>query len=102
MTLSVLCGTPGEEPRADVHLLSYNVGLTSDQVDPDKEAGMSSTVYKFTTQLMDVIQRMFTGGADTPAAATHALGASSAGADTPNTPAHVVFLCELGSQKQKI
>ena len=69
-----------------VHLLSYNVGLTNDQVDP--EQSMTSIFYKFTTQLKDVIQWMFTYGADTPAP------------DRPSRPAHVVFLCELGSQKK--
>ena len=83
----------------DVHVLSYNVGLLNAQVDPEG-TGMSTYFYKFTTQLRDVIQRMFTRGADTPAADTHALDARSAGADTPSTPAHVVFLCELGSQKR--
>ena len=84
----------------DVHVLSYNVGLTNDQVDPNAQ-GSKSIFYKFTTQLKDVIHRMFTRGADTPAADTHALDARSAGADTPSTPAHVVFLCELGSQKKE-
>ena len=81
----------------DVHVLSYNVGLTNDQADPEK-TDVSSVFYKFSTQLTNVIQRMFTRGADTPAADAHALDARSAGADTPSTPAHVVCLCELGSQ----
>ena len=71
-----------------VHVLSYNVGLTNDQVDPDQQ-GQAAHFYKFTTQLRDVIQRMFTYGADTPAPDT-----------ARGTPAHVVFLCELGSQRK--
>ena len=78
----------------DVHVLSYNVGLTNAQVDPQL-SGMSPYFFKFTKELRNVIQRMFTRGADTPA-----LDARSAGADTPSTPAHAVFLCELGSQKR--
>ena len=76
----------------DVHVLSYNVGLTNAQVDPQL-SGMSPYFFKFTKELRNVIQMAFTRGADTPP-----LDARSAGADTPSTPAHAVFLCELGSQ----
>ena len=68
----------------DVHVLSYNVGLTNAQVDPD-ESGMPTRFFKFTSELRNAILMMFTRGA---------------GADEPSTPAHTVFLCELGSQKR--
>ena len=78
----------------DVHVLSCNVGLTNAQVDPHL-AGKSIYFFKFTKELRNVIQRMFTHTADTPA-----LDARSAGTDTPSTPAHAIFLCELGSQRR--
>ena len=68
----------------DVHVLNYNAGLTNAQVDPDG-SGMSTHSFKLANELRHVIQRMFTRGA---------------GADTPGTPAHAVFLCELGSQRR--
>ena len=81
---------PAMEP--DVHVLSYNVGLTNEQVGPE-ETGTSPRVLKFTKELRNVAQRMTAHGAGTPP-----LDARSAGADTPSTQAHTVFRCGLGSQ----
>ena len=83
----------------DVHVLSYNVGLTNDQVDPNAQ-GSGSIFYKFTTQLKDVIHWMFTCGADMPAAERQALHMRRGDAISSRA-AHVVFLCELGSPKKK-
>ena len=79
----------------DGRVLSYNVGLTNAQAGP-QALGMSTHFFKFTQELRTVFRRMFTRGADTPP-----LDARSVGADTPSTPAHVVFLCELGFQKKR-
>ena len=69
----------------EVNVLSYNLGLTSPQVDPDTQ-GQTLRFYKFTRNLRDVIRRIFTRGAETPAD------------DPGGQPAHALFLCELGSQ----
>ena len=76
----------------DVHVASYNVGLTNPQVDPES-SGIH--FFKFTKELRSVIHRMLTCGADTPT-----LDARSAGSDTSSTSAHAVFLCEMGSQRR--
>ena len=76
--------------KHDVHVISYNVGLTNAQVD-----SQSTFLFKFTKELRSVIHRMFTCGADTPTS-----DARSARSDTSSTAAHAVFLCEMGSQKR--
>ena len=63
----------------DVHVLSYNVGLTNAQVDP-QASGMSTHFFKFTKELRNAIQRMFTRGADTPAEQARHVDAGTPGA----------------------
>ena len=57
--------------HSDVHVVSYSVGLTNAQVDPEAQ-GTSMHFFKFTQELRTVIRGVFTGGADTPPLVTNA------------------------------
>ena len=48
----------------DIHVLSYNIGLTNRQVHP---AYAGNFLYKKTKELKNVILTFFTSGADTSA-----------------------------------
>ena len=71
-----------------VHMRSYIVDLTGEQVGPE-DTGVPPHFSKFTKELMIALQMMFMCGAKTPL-----LDARSAGADTPIAPARTVFWCE--------